>query len=115
MWADTAYRSATTNEVWCGVARRGMASANRIYHSKPRGKLMPVHIASGNSRSRVSGRRWNMSLPSRRNTIGLFSAPAPSVLKRAKAMIILANMAYNMKRGGAGLTGEVRPLEEKLG
>ena len=91
VWADTAYRSAANEEY---LARHGRRS--RIHHKKPRGKPMPAHIACGNrTKSRIRAKVEHI-FAEQKERMGLFIRTIG--LKRAEAMITLANMAYNMKR-----------------
>ncbi len=91
VWADTAYRSAANEEY---LARHGKRS--RIHHKKPRGKPMPAHIAGGNrTKSRIRAKVEHV-FAEQKERMGLFIRTIG--LKRAEAMIILANMTYNMKR-----------------
>ena len=91
VWADTAYRSAA-NEEW--LARHGRRS--RVHHRKPKGKPMPAHMAHGNrAKSRIRAKVEHV-FAEQKERMGLFIRTFG--LKRAEAMITLANMAYNMKR-----------------
>ena len=91
MWADTAYRS-KANEAY--LERLGKVS--RIHHKKPRGRPMPKPLARGNAaRSRVRARVEHV-FAEQKERMGLFIRTIS--IKRAEAMITLANMACNMKR-----------------
>jgi hypothetical protein len=89
VWAETAYRSQAN----LTLLERGGPVAP-FQHVKPRGKPMPTHIRCGNAaRGKVRGehvfatqkRRLNLVI----RTIGLV---------RATTKIMLANLAYNMRR-----------------
>ncbi len=91
VWADSAYKS-KANEEW--MEKHGFVS--QVHRRKPKGKAMPKHIAKGNAtRSKIRAcvehvfaeQKSRMGLCIR--TIGL---------ERAKTKIVLANLAYNMKR-----------------
>ena len=91
VWGDTAYRSAA-NEAY--LARHGRHS--RICHGKPCGKPMPVHMACGDrTKSRIRAKVEDV-LAERKARMELFVRTIG--LKRAKAMITLANMIHDMKR-----------------
>ena len=91
VWADTAYRSKANEEF---LASRGKRS--RIHRRKPAGKPMPKRTAKANAKkSKVRAtvehvfaqQKQRMKLVVR--SIGL---------KRAEAVIGMANIAYNLTR-----------------
>jgi transposase, IS5 family len=91
VWADTAHRSRAN-----ATYPRPHGKVSRIHHRKPKGRAMPRHIARGNAtRSRVRARVEHVFAEQKARmaqfirTIGI---------KRAEATVMLANMAYNMKR-----------------
>ena len=93
VWADMAYRSAKNETM---LKARGLVS--RIHRKKPKGQLMPERTRRANAmKSKVRSavehvfahEKGPMALVVR--TIGL---------ARAKVKIGLANLAYNMRRGG---------------
>lgn len=91
VWADTAYRS-RANETY--LTRHGKVS--RIHRRKPKGRPMPRHIAHGNAtRSRVRARVEHV-FAEQKARMGLFIRTIG--IRRAEATVMLATMAYNMKR-----------------
>ena len=91
VWADTAYRSQANLTL---LERRGLAA--QFQRAKPRGKPMPAHIRRGNAtRAKVRAKVEHVFATQKRRlhlvirTIGLV---------RATTKIMLANLAYNMRR-----------------
>jgi IS5 family transposase len=101
VWADTAYRSAANLDL---LDRRGLVP--QFQRAKPRGKLMPAHIARGNrTRGRIRARVEHVFAEQKRR-LGLIIRSVG--LRRAKTAITLANLAYNMRRL-AWLDGQPSP------
>jgi IS5 family transposase len=101
VWADTAYRSQAN----LALLERGGPVA-QFQRAKPRGKPMPAHIRRGNAtRGKVRAKVEHVFAMQKRRlhlvirTIGL---------ARATTKIMLANLAYNMRRlvwiGGQGMS-----------
>ncbi len=91
VWADTAYRSKANEEY---LERVGKVS--RIHHKKPRGRPMPAPMARGNrTKSRIRAKVEHV-FAEQKARMRLFIRTIG--IKRAEAMITLADMAYNMKR-----------------
>jgi transposase, IS5 family len=91
VWADSAYRSAE-NERY--LARIGKTS--RIHRRKPRGKPMPKRTAKANAAKSAVRARVEHPFAHQKGPMGLFIRTIG--LARAKATVMLANIAYNMKR-----------------
>ena len=91
VWADTAYRSAANLAL---LDRRGLAP--RFQRAKPRGKPMPAHIRRGNAtRARVRAKVEHVFAAQKRR-LGLIVRTVG--IARATTKIMLANLAYNMRR-----------------
>jgi IS5 family transposase len=91
VWADAAYRSKANLEL---LDRRGLRP--EFQRAKPRGRLMPAHIARGNAtRARVRSRVEHVFAAEKR---GMRLVVRCIGLVRATARITLANLAYNMRR-----------------
>ncbi len=91
VWADTAYRSKANLEL---LDRRGLRP--EFQRAKPRGRPMPAHIARGNAtRARVCSLVEHVFAAETR-CMGLVVRCVGLV--RATARIMLANLAYNMRR-----------------
>jgi IS5 family transposase len=91
VWADTAYRSAA-NEAF--LEKHGKKS--RIHVKKPRGKSMPRPIARGNATKSKVRAHVEHVFAEQKDRMGLFVRTIG--IARAEATVILANMAFNMKR-----------------
>jgi len=91
VWADTAYRSQANEEY---LKRHGKRS--RIHHKKPRGKPMPKNMARGNAAKSKIRAKVEHVFAEQKSRMGLFIRTIG--IRRAEAVIMLANMAYNMKR-----------------
>ena len=91
VWADTAYRSKTNEEY---LDKAGKVS--RIHHKKPKGRPMPKPLARGNAAKSKIRARVEHVFAEQKDRMGLFIRTIG--IKRAEAAIMLANMAYNMKR-----------------
>ncbi len=91
VWADTAYRSRANEEY---LKRHGKCS--RIHHKKPRGKPMPQNVARGNAAKSKIRAKVEHVFAEQKSRMGLFIRTIG--IRRAEAVIMLANMAYNMKR-----------------
>jgi transposase, IS5 family len=91
VWADSAYRCAE-NERY--LARLGKTS--HIHRRKPRGKPMPKRTAKANAAKSAVRARVEHPFAHQKGPMGLFIRTIG--LARAKATIMLANIAYNMKR-----------------
>jgi hypothetical protein len=90
-WADIAYRS-QKNEKW--LASKMLAS--RIHRRKPAGKSMPRNIARANAAKSSIRAHVEHIFAHQKNRFGLFIRTIG--LARAKAKLILANIAYNFDR-----------------
>lgn len=91
VWADTAYRSAANLAM---LGRRGLAP--QFQRAKPRGKPMPAHIRRGNAtRARVRAKVEHVFAAQKRR-LGLIVRTVG--IARATTKIMLANLAYNMRR-----------------
>jgi len=105
VWADSAYRSAETEEK---LAERGLKS--RIHRKAHRNRPLGEHEKKGNrTRSKVRARVEHI-FGAQTNDMG--GTLVRSIgLARAKARIGLKNLAYNMKRAGqlTGVTGAPAP------
>ncbi len=91
VWADTAYRSRANEEY---LDKAGKVS--RIHHKKPKGRPMPKPLARGNAAKSKIRARVEHVFAEQKERMGLFIRTIG--IKRAEAAIMLANMAYNMKR-----------------
>jgi transposase, IS5 family len=91
VWADTAYRS-RENETY--LEKHGKIS--RIHYKKPKGKPMANNIKRGNATKSKIRAHVEHVFADQKARMGL--AVRTIGIKRAEATIILANMAYNMKR-----------------
>jgi hypothetical protein len=91
VWADTAYRSAV-NEAF--LARAGKTS--QIHRKKPKDRPMPKHHARANARKSKVRARVEHVFGHRKDRMNLMVRCIG--IKRAKATIIMANIAYNLGR-----------------
>lgn len=91
VWADSAYRSAE-NEGW--LSKHGFTS--QIHRKKPKGKPMPEATSRANGRKSKIRSKVEHVFAQQKVRMGLFIRTIG--LPRAKAVITLANMAYNMRR-----------------
>jgi len=91
LWADTAYRSAA-NETF--LARCGKVS--RIHRAKPRGKPMAKHTARANAEKSKVRARVEHVFAQQKERMRLFVRSIG--IKRAEAVITMANIAYNLGR-----------------
>ncbi len=76
------------------LARPGKVS--RIHHKKPKGKPVSEPLARVNTAKSKVRARVEHVFAEQKDRMGLFIRTIG--IKRAEAMITLANMAYNMKR-----------------
>ena len=91
VWADSAYKS-KANDGW--MEKHGFVS--QVHRRKPKGKAMPKHIAKGNAtRSKIRACVEHV-FAEQKSRMGLCIKTIG--LERAKTKIVLANLAYNMKR-----------------
>jgi IS5 family transposase len=91
VWADSAYRSAENERF---LARLGKVS--RIHRRKPKGKPMPKRTARANAAKSVVRTHVEHPFAQQKGPMALVIRTIG--LARAKAAVMLANMAYNMKR-----------------
>ena len=91
VWADTADRS-TANETY--LAKHGKES--RIHRRKPKGRPMPLAVARSNAAKSKIRARVEHVFAEQKSRMGLFIRTIG--LKRAEAVLTLANGAFNMKR-----------------
>lgn len=91
VWADTAYRS-KTNETW--IAAHGRVS--RIHRKKPKGKPRSEALRAANrTKSKIRARVEHVFAQQKAH-MGLFVRTIG--IKRTEPKIVLANLAYNMRR-----------------
>jgi IS5 family transposase len=69
---------------------------SRIHHRKPKGKAMPKRTARANAARSAVRARVEHPFAHQKGPMGLVIRTIG--LARAKATVLLANMAYNMKR-----------------
>ena len=91
VWADSAYRSAE-NERFL----RAAGKVSRIHRRKPKGKPMPRRTARANAAK--SAVRAHVEHPFAQQKGAMRLVVRSIGLARASATVMLANIAYNMKR-----------------
>ncbi len=91
VWADTAYRSAA-NEAF--LEARGKVS--RIHRKKPRGKPLPRHTARANARKSAVRATIEHVFAQQKDRMNLVVRSIG--IERARATIVMANIAYNLGR-----------------
>jgi transposase, IS5 family len=91
VWADTAYRSAASEEF---MEKNGFAS--HVHRKKPKGRAMPEAIRrANNAKSKIRSRVEHV-FAEQKDRMGLFIRTIG--IARAATKIGLANLVYNMKR-----------------
>jgi IS5 family transposase len=91
VWADSAYRSAE-NERFL----RGASKTSRIHRRKPKGGPMPERTSKANAAKSAVRSRVEHVFAYQKGPMGMVVRTIG--IARAKAVLTLANMAYNMKR-----------------
>jgi transposase, IS5 family len=91
VWADTAYRSAKNEDYLEGLNKK-----SRIHHKKPKGRPMSRAIARANAKKSKVRCHVEHVFAELKSRMGLVVRTIG--IARAEAVIILANMAFNMKR-----------------
>ena len=91
VWADTAYRSAANEKF---LSDRGKVS--RIHRKKPSSKPMPRRTAKANARRSKVRARVEHVFAQQKERMKLFIRSVG--IKRARATVTMANIAYNLGR-----------------
>ncbi len=91
VWADSAYRSAENERFLASVGK-----VSRIHQRKPKGKPMPKRTATANAAKSAVRARVEHPFAHQKGPMGLVIRTIG--LARAKATLMLANIAYNLKR-----------------
>lgn len=88
VWANSAYRSAK-NEAWLNANML----KSRIHRRKPKGKLMPEHMARANAAKSAIRAKVEHVFAHQKNRYGLLIRAIGIACAQAK--LTLANLAYN--------------------
>jgi transposase, IS5 family len=91
VWADSAYRSAENERFLDSIGK-----VSRIHCKKPKGRPMPKRTARSNAAKSTIRAAVEHPFAHQKGFMGLVIRTIG--LARAEATVILANMAYNMKR-----------------
>jgi IS5 family transposase len=91
VWADSAYRSAENERFLASIGK-----VSRIHRRKPKGKPMPKRTARANARKSAVRARVEHPFAYLKGPMGLVIRTIG--IARATATVMLANMAYNMRR-----------------
>ncbi len=91
IWADSAYCSAENERFLVRLGKVG-----RIHHRKPKGRPMPKRTARANAAKSAVRAHVEHPFAHQKGPMALMIRSIG--LARAKATVMLANMAYNMKR-----------------
>lgn len=91
VWADTAYRSRANEDFLADCGR-----ISRIHRKKPAGKLMPMRTAKANARKSTVRASVEHVFAQQKARMKLMIRSIG--IKRAEAIIIMANIAYNLGR-----------------
>ena len=91
VWADSAYRSAENERFLAGIGK-----VSRIHRRKPPGRPMPKRTARANAAKSSVRAHVEHPFAHQKGPMGMVIRTIG--IARATATVVLANMAYNMKR-----------------
>ena len=91
VWADSAYRSAENERFLAGIGK-----VSRIHRKKPKGKPMPKRTARANAKKSAVRAHVEHPFAHQKGPMGLVIRTIG--IARATVAVMLANMAYNMRR-----------------
>ena len=91
VWADSAYRSAENERFLKGVSK-----TSRIHRRKPKRRPIPTRTRKANAAKSAVRSRVEHVFATQKGPMGMVVRTI--AIARAKAMLTLSNMAYNMTR-----------------